>query len=362
MSLRPIPKHELRKIKQRVSKLRKQGHEVWTDEEVEKDGWTIEVTKTGSQSMAVKKVEQAESWDCGLACAQMVFGVLSDEVSPSQKALASRLAAPSVWTIDLAYLLADFGIECRYLTATADVDVAAYSKSDFYAASLDADARRVRLLFRAASDEGVQVEKRTLTAAELWNQMRDEDTLVIALVDQRVLYQRGSAVAAAAREGHFMGHYVLVLGLDDARGGYLINDPARADERTFVNADTLEAARHADGTDDDLLLIPIDQPPPVAPDTGSTPAIARVLRERVETTGESIRGVEGSSGDGGEEGGEAAAASLATPAVAPAAKHAASAKETASTKAAAGKRKGGGGRRGGAPSAESPRAVEDSIR
>ena len=52
---------------------------------------------------------------------------------------------------------------------------------------------------------------------------------------------------------------MLVLGLDTDRGGYLINDPARDDERTFIHADALEAARHAKGTDEDLLLIPIYQ-------------------------------------------------------------------------------------------------------
>ena len=200
---RLIPKHELRKIKQRVAKLRKQGHELWTDEEVEREGWTLEIANPASQSIAVNKVEQSDNWDCGLACAQMVLGALDDDASPpSQESLAARLVAPSVWTIDLAYLLADYGVECRYLTATADVVVASYRNNDFYSETLDADARRVRLLFREAAAERIDVCKQRLSSEELWNLMRDEDTLVIALVDQRMLHTRGSGTAAAARNGY----------------------------------------------------------------------------------------------------------------------------------------------------------------
>merc|ERR1712023_176211 len=37
-----IPKSELKKIKKRVAEMRKKGQEVWTDEEVEKEGYTLE--------------------------------------------------------------------------------------------------------------------------------------------------------------------------------------------------------------------------------------------------------------------------------------------------------------------------------
>merc|ERR1712070_222829 len=36
-----IPKSELKKLKKRVAELRKKGQEVWTDEELEKEGWEI---------------------------------------------------------------------------------------------------------------------------------------------------------------------------------------------------------------------------------------------------------------------------------------------------------------------------------
>ena len=38
-----IPKSELKKIKKRVAELRKKGQEIWTDEEIEKEGYEIPV-------------------------------------------------------------------------------------------------------------------------------------------------------------------------------------------------------------------------------------------------------------------------------------------------------------------------------
>merc|ERR1711943_181685 len=37
-----IPKSELKKLKKRVAEMRKKGQEVWTDEEIEKEGYTLE--------------------------------------------------------------------------------------------------------------------------------------------------------------------------------------------------------------------------------------------------------------------------------------------------------------------------------
>ena len=78
--LKLIPKHELRKIKKQVAKLRVQGHEIFTDDEIESAGWTLETTKTGG--LHIEKEKQKESWNCGLACVQMVLGTLLDVPAP----------------------------------------------------------------------------------------------------------------------------------------------------------------------------------------------------------------------------------------------------------------------------------------
>ena len=62
MSRGLIPKSELRKVKQRVAKLRKQGHEIWTDDEVTAGGWvTEESLKPTAGGLHVGKEQQKES-------------------------------------------------------------------------------------------------------------------------------------------------------------------------------------------------------------------------------------------------------------------------------------------------------------
>jgi hypothetical protein len=81
----------------------------------------------------------------------------------------------------------------------------------------------------------------------------------------------------------YQGHYVLILGIDDARGGFLISDPAKDDERTFIHADALEAARHAKGTDEDLLLISMyPETTPMPPTTSGSDSKLRCCLKRVE--------------------------------------------------------------------------------
>lgn len=144
------------------------------------------------------------------------------------------------------------------------------------------DAVRVNRLFRAAERERVDVRTRRLSAAQLWAVMCEEETLVVALVDARRL--PWASAEAAESTSQFVGHFVLLLAVDEDRGGYIVTDPGAEEERCFVHFQDLEAARRADGTDEDLLLIPAFQSPPTPPPPGAKPKIARVCEE--ESVGE----------------------------------------------------------------------------
>ena len=114
------------------------------------------------------------------------------------------------------------------------------------------------------------VSRRQLSAEQLWNLLRDEDHVVLALVDARALPVRDDLERGVGADvAEFAGHYVLVVGLDDARGGFLINDPARAESATFISAEALERARRAVGTDEDMIIIPGYQPTPGGPEQGT---------------------------------------------------------------------------------------------
>ena len=57
----------------------------------------------------------------------------------------------------------------------------------------------------------------------------------------------------------FSGHYVLLTGLDHTSESYVVKDPARPEEVLLVPARQLERARRAYGTDEDLVLVPLEQ-------------------------------------------------------------------------------------------------------
>ena len=69
-------------------------------------------------SVAVPKQRQEASWDCGLACTQMVL--LSLGCPPEECSLTllrTRLISSEVWSVDLAYLLTEYG-EMRHHRTT----------------------------------------------------------------------------------------------------------------------------------------------------------------------------------------------------------------------------------------------------
>ena len=147
--LRLVSKAELKRIKQEVAKRRKRGEEVYTDDELDFQGYCTELppeiadggrsgmppkasqqsSSSNSIAMLVPHVEQQEDWDCGLACVGMVLSALGLPLeATTQPRLRMRLSSSEVWTIDLAYLLSDFGVDAEYCTATCP-DVAGYSSS-----------------------------------------------------------------------------------------------------------------------------------------------------------------------------------------------------------------------------------------
>lgn len=53
------------------------------------------------------------------------------------------------------------------------------------------------------------------------------------------------------------GHYIVICGYDSETDRFMIQDPANAAEMNSVQTSNLEAARHAYGTDEDLLLVTV---------------------------------------------------------------------------------------------------------
>lgn len=177
--------------------------------------------------------------------------------------LKCRVPSSSIWTVDLAYVLNDFGVRFRFRTKTLGVDPS-YKGETFYAPTLDADSRRVNALFAKAAAADVAIERGSVSSAQLQQLLRQQEHMVMALVDRRYLYRSPSSTVSGLVESCFahcfsgyVGHYVLLTDYDAQRDGYLLNDPAKPTAgEVFVGSRELDSARRSHGTDEDLILIP----------------------------------------------------------------------------------------------------------
>ena len=120
---------------------------------------------------------QSYNWDCGFACLEMVLRALG--VPPhecSLRAMRARVPSSSIWcaaiprrprptapappalvrarhrTVDLVYLLREYGTHFRFLTTTLGVNPD-YKHEEFYRPTLDADSLRVSELFSSSCSD-----------------------------------------------------------------------------------------------------------------------------------------------------------------------------------------------------------------
>jgi len=215
----------------------------------------------------IPHVRQSFNWDCGLACTEMALRALGvSKMECSLPKLRKRVPTSSVWTVDLAYLLADYGVRFRYLTTTIGVDDG-YDAEPFYKATLDSDRMRVNKLFEQATSNNVVIERGSLSSETLQELMRPHDHMVMALVDRRHLDRppptsvSGIVESCIARcFSGYVGHYVLITGYDAERQAYHIMDPAKSHEPNLISCATVDLARRSYGTDEDLIVIPWEQP------------------------------------------------------------------------------------------------------
>lgn len=114
-------------------------------------------------------VRQKFDWDCGLACLQMVlkkyFGD-KFQLEEFEAVCEKKNFGKSVWTIDLATVLTEFGLDYILYTITLGVDES-YETDKFYQQFYDADQYRVNNLFNQAEELGICVEKRLVYETEM---------------------------------------------------------------------------------------------------------------------------------------------------------------------------------------------------
>lgn len=214
----------------------------------------------GSHFIDVPHIKQERKWDCGLACVLMVLRTLNINHYDMED-LEAFCPTTSIWTVDLAYLLEKLSISFSYITVTLGANPN-FSLETFYEEQLTDDIVRVNKLFQRSQEAGIKIECRSITGNEIALLILSGEYIVIALVDQFILSQpcredifkpdfyRGSS--------SYTGHYIVICGYDALTDEFEIRDPSSSRSQETISSRCLENARKSFGTDEDILLIHLE--------------------------------------------------------------------------------------------------------
>lgn len=222
--------------------------------------------RPSSVEIPLYHVQQEGSWDCGIACVAMV---LSDD---HRSELLSKLNAVgeeegfknSVWTIDLAYLLKKYDVPHVFYTITLGVD-SGYAEEEFYRKVLDVDQERVQKRFEDAADYSIKVIQRSLSLDEILDHISTQQPAIV-LVDSNLLHCdscglslfKGGSLSmwpCCSAKGSYNGHFIVICGYNHNTQKILYRNPTHKNRICLTSYNEFETARHAYGTDDDIILL-----------------------------------------------------------------------------------------------------------
>ncbi|XP_057429614.1 guanylyl cyclase 1 isoform X2 [Lotus japonicus] len=176
--------------------------------------------------------------------------------------LVELCCSTSIWTVDLAYLLQRFSVTFSYFTVTFGANPN-YCIESFYQEEFPNDLVRVDMLFQKAMEAGIDIQCRSISAKEISILILSGKYIAIALVDHNKLsyvWQDDVHVPGVFSNNlGYTGHYVLICGYDAGADMFEIRDPASSKKQKRISSKSLEEARKAFGTDEDLLLISLEK-------------------------------------------------------------------------------------------------------
>ncbi|XP_060699815.1 protein GUCD1 [Hemiscyllium ocellatum] len=211
-------------------------------------------------------IQQSFHWDCGLACSRMVLQYLHPVSDEEFQTACWRLQlSESVWTIDLAYLMQQFGVMHRFCTQTLGVDKG-YRYQSFYRKHFETEEDRVNQLFSQAEANGVHVEKRSVTIQEIQQHLAKEHVIIVLVNAVLLVCDLCSAPVkfccllpigqkCFCRKPDYQGHFIVVCGYNRNSGCIFYNNPAYADRVCCTTVSNFNEARMSYGTDEDILFV-----------------------------------------------------------------------------------------------------------
>nr|XP_043616880.1 guanylyl cyclase 1-like [Erigeron canadensis]XP_043616881.1 guanylyl cyclase 1-like [Erigeron canadensis] len=213
-----------------------------------------------SHFIDVPHIKQKRNWDCGLACVLMVLRTLNIKHFDFED-LEAFCPTISIWTVDLAYLLHKLSIRFSYITVTLGANPN-FSLETFYEKQLTDDIIRVNMLFQRSQEAGINIECRSIKGDEIALLILSGKHIVIALVDLYILSQPWTKKVDKSdldsSSSSYTGHYIIICGYDARTDEFEIRDPASSRYRETISSRCLEKARISFGTDEDILLIHLE--------------------------------------------------------------------------------------------------------
>jgi hypothetical protein len=268
---------------------------------------------------SIPHVKQLETWDCGVACLQMIWQWLCQESSnlianndKSETNVAAtavdrawmleQLQTQSVWTVDIVLLL-DRLIRSQIRSQEQQQQSASYlfcSKTlgvnetlqdvRYYRAAFGVDQGRVQDLFG-------EIERRNLPVLQVASLQLEQivaviqlpDSIAIALVDNFVLLGGSNKAPPIVRQSAeddasfsrndpdgddtsgvldtYAGHYIILQGTScepnhllqagvvDDEYCFVVQNPGACVETTYLSPELFERAWRAKGTDEDIIFV-----------------------------------------------------------------------------------------------------------
>ncbi|BFG00364.1 protein GUCD1 [Drosophila madeirensis] len=219
--------------------------------------------------------QQRYNWDCGLSCIIMILSTQQrDEMLTNFENICREEGfGSSTWTIDLCYLLLRYQVRHEYYTQTLGIDPN-YSQHTYYSKIIDKDEKRVTRKFKDAKAHGLRVEQRTVDMEVILRHLArhgpvilltNASVLTCEICKRNVLEKFGcfhipciaqNTRLPAATNKRYAGHYVVLCGYDMATEKVFYHNPEVHDGHICrCLTDSMDTARRAYGTDEDIILI-----------------------------------------------------------------------------------------------------------
>jgi hypothetical protein len=124
-----------------------------------KHGMSVEKTIEDDEIHGFHRIftEQKQSFDCGIACCDMIMKWLDLEEEELYKNDIALVESP-LWTIDIFLLLHHHGVSVQMFTKTFGVQPH-HESLQWYKSSIDNDRERVGRQFQLALDRGLHLSK-----------------------------------------------------------------------------------------------------------------------------------------------------------------------------------------------------------